>query len=389
MSPRGVAIVGAGVAGLAAALCFARKGIAADIFEQADALREVGAGLQISPNAARILGDLGLLDALRQRWSEPERVSLRSGLTLKRLADVDISGNAARWGAPYGVLHRATLQALLQEAVRREPLCSLHLGTRIQNAAADALTEHTGYRPDLVVGADGVWSKLRSHVPGAEPPLFSGSVAWRMTVPMGEMPDLFDRSAVTAFAGPSAHLVAYPLREADSFNLVAIHRAPDPGKGWRHEASSAARAALAAAFSGWHGDLAGLLARVDGATFWPLHSVEDGRWYDDRECLLIGDAAHAMTPFAAQGAAMAIEDAAELAATLADDAGADLAGRLRSYESERRRRVARVRSRGRLNALAYHAAGPLAVARDLLLAMRSPASLAADLDWLYGYRTRF
>ncbi|MDP9590698.1 UNVERIFIED_ORG: salicylate hydroxylase [Shinella zoogloeoides] len=384
MSPvKSVTIVGAGIAGLTAALALARKGIAAHVVEQASTLAEVGAGLQLSPNASRVLAELGLLQDLEQRWSEPDHIQLSSGNTLAPLASVPAGAAArARWGAPYGVLHRASLQAILLDAVSREKSCTLVTGRRVETAEEAAAVAGT----DLVIAADGVWSRLRGSVPGALPARYSGNVAWRFLVPYDSAPALLNPRTVTAFLGPQAHLVAYPLAETRSFNIVAIHQqAEAPPEGWSRRGDAAARRRLANAFSGWHAGIRELIAAADNPLVWPLFGCPDGAWTDGRKMVLIGDAAHAMTPFAAQGAAMAIEDAALLANRLAG--ATDLGAALRRFETERRERVAKVRSRGAFNRFAYHARGPVALARNLVLSLRKPESLAGDFDWLYGYRT--
>ena len=321
-------IVGAGIAGLTAALALARKGVRATIIEQAPALDEVGAGLQLSPNASRILADLGLADALGARWSEPDHILLASGLSLAPLASVP-AGPAARnrWGAPYGVLHRASLQAVLLEAVRHEPLCTLRMSERIE----DRQTALAAAPADMLIAADGVWSQLRKEVPGALPVRYSGNVAWRFVVPYGLAPAFLSPRAVTAFLGPHAHFVAYPLAELEAFNIVAIHAQKEASpEGWRRRGDVAARENLHKAFAGWHADIRRLLEKAHDPLIWPLFGCADGAWTDGKT-VLIGDAAHAMTPFAAQGAAMAIEDAALLANMLAGAADTPQARQL--YET--------------------------------------------------------
>ncbi|ASY56207.1 FAD-dependent monooxygenase [Sinorhizobium sp. CCBAU 05631] len=379
-----VAIVGAGIAGLTMALCLARQGVASDIFEQADALNEVGAGLQLSPNASRILVKLGLLPALEAVWGEPKSIGLVDGHSLRPLADVP-AGAAARirWAAPYGVLHRASLQKILLDAVQSEPACRLHFGKRIKGDPVAAAAAATGRHPSIVIGADGIWSEARAAIPAAGAARFSGNVAWRLLLPNTEETGCLSADRVTAFLGPEAHLVAYPLREIDGFNLVAVVGGTPAEGAWTGQESPERRREFRAAFEAWHPDLRSLIEGSGSATYWPLCTVEEGAWHNRRDIVLIGDAAHAMTPFAAQGAAMAIEDASELALCLAEcpDAPAAFA----RYEQARRARIARVRKRAAFNRFAYHARGPVRVARNLVLALKGPEALAADLDWLYGY----
>jgi len=373
------AIVGAGIAGLTAALALARHGIRCDIFEQADRLTDVGAGLQLSPNASRILDELGVLDAIAPLWLEPEDVRLVSGRTLRQVAAVPCGSFAReRWGAPYGALHRATLQKALLAAVESNPLCRLHLGRRIDAATFAAETDS-----EIVIAADGVWSKLRTLVPGSGALRFSGNVAWRFTVPEAKAPGIVSRASVTAFLGPSAHMVCYPLKEAAAFNIVAIAAGDGAAQDWSVAGSDERRALLRRRFSGWNDQLISLLDRGEQPTFWPLYEVGPGNWHDGRNIVLIGDAAHAMMPFAAQGAAMAIEDAFELAGALASR---PLPQALKTFAEQRTPRIARLRQRAAFNRFAYHARGPFRIGRDVVLSLRPPQSLAADMDWIYGYR---
>jgi salicylate hydroxylase len=380
-----IAIVGAGIAGLAAALSFSRFGIACDIFEEASELVEVGAGLQMSPNASAILRELGVLKDLEQVWTEPREIGLVSGTSLTRLARVPAGEFARqRWGAPYGVLHRATLQAALLAAVKRTPLCTVKLGTPIRGDAPRAVSEITGIRYPLVIGADGVWSNVRASVPDAPQPDFSRNVAWRFTIPQQEAPAWLPRDNVAALLGPATHVVAYPLSEMGTFNIVAIASGISPGETWDARASESQRRMLVAQFKDWHPDVTALLTQTGLPTFWPLHQVTSGRWHNGRDVVLIGDAAHAMMPFAAQGAAMAIEDAFVLAKEVSK--ASSLPEALTNFERLRITRTAKVRARGTFNRFAYHARGPLRIGRDIVLSLRPPQSLAADLDWLYGYR---
>lgn len=388
MPIKSVAIVGAGIAGLTAALSFARHGISSDIVEQAGELTEVGAGLQVSPNAARILAELGVMAEIEARWTEPVSVDLADGKSLATLLSLPVGATArTRWGAPYGVLHRSTLQSALLNAVTRNPLCRLHLGKRIDNATTDVIAATTFRDHDLIVGADGVWSAARFAVPSAPTATFSGNIAWRFTVAAKDVPSAINKSAVTAYLGSGGHIVAYPLKEVGGFNIVAIALGADPGATWRAESSGQQKAMLLTQFRGWSPDIVRLLASSENPTFWPLYQAGAGRWHNGRDTVLIGDAAHAMMPFAAQGAAMAIEDAFELAGTLTGTP-LPVPQALAAFEALRLPRIEKARKRASLNRFAYHATGPVRLARDFVFSTRPTESFLKDFDWLYGYRAK-
>ncbi|AQS61693.1 3-hydroxybenzoate 6-hydroxylase 1 [Rhizobium rhizogenes] len=388
MPIKSVAIVGAGIAGLTAALSFARHGIGCDIIEQAGELTEVGAGLQLSPNAARILATLDVLPEIEARWTEPVSVDLTSGKSLATLLSLPMGTVArTRWGAPYGVLHRSTLQSALLHAVTCNPLCRLHLGKRIENATADIIAATTFRDHDLIVGADGVWSAARFAVPAAPTATFSGNIAWRFTVTENNVPSAINKSAVTAYLGSRGHIVAYPLKEVGGFNIVAIALGADPGATWRAESSGRQKSMLLEQFRGWSPDLLRLLEKAEDPTFWPLYQAGPGRWHNGRDTVLIGDAAHAMMPFAAQGAAMAIEDAFELAGVLAAEP-LPVPQALAAFEALRLPRIEKARKRASLNRFAYHATGPVRIARDFVFSTRPASAFLSDFDWLYGYHAR-
>ena len=383
MTVKAAVIVGAGVAGLTAGLALARKGIASTILEQAPQLGEVGAGLQLSPNATRILSHLGVLSEIERHWVEPDSVTLASGQSLRELTAIPVGQLArTRWGAPYGVLHRSTLQQALLKAVLQEPLCQLKLGKRADQATRHDLADLAQTNSDLVIGADGVWSSCRDLVPHAPHVNFSGNIAWRFTVPAATAPAFLSKNRVTAYLGTKSHLVCYPLREIDGYNLVAIAAGTGAEESWAIDADSARRAMLLEQFHGWHPQIRQMLAGAERPTFWPLYEASDGAWHNGKDTVLIGDAAHAMMPFSAQGAAMAIEDAFSLAQKMAAD---PLPAALASFARERKARAHQVKKRGQFNKFAYHARGPIRIGRDFVLSLRSPESLARDLDWLYGF----
>jgi salicylate hydroxylase len=394
---RRIIVAGAGIAGLTAALAFARRGFAVELYERATRLEEVGAGLQLSPNAVHLLDELGVTPGLAGLAVRPQAVTLVDARTLGVLAQVRLGDFAQRrWGAPYLVAHRADLQSVLLAKAAQEPDITIVTDGAVGDFAVHQRGITASIDRDgtiakvlgrLLVGADGVWSSLRAAARGkGGGSRFSGSIAWRATVRAdGEAGAIVSATAgrdnIGVFVHPDFHMIAYPLRGGDLTNLVAFTSGASPGEKWISEADPALLGkAVAASAAG----MRSLVAAVASWTVWPIHTVaSDGPWTSDGVVALIGDAAHATAPFAAQGAAMAIEDAVTLADVVAAQGDE---GALPRWEAARRQRVRQVMRRGALNHLAWNASGPVALARNLLLRMRSPEGLASDLDWLYGWR---
>lgn len=395
---RQVVIAGAGIAGLTAALAFAERGCVVTVLEQARQLEVVGAGLQLSPNATRILRRLGVLDRLATSAVRPEAVVLKDAATLRELARVPLgAAGEERWGAPYLVAHRADLHTALTTRAAELPEIQLVTGARVtditvepQNIAVTAETdggkiEAAGH---LLVGADGVWSTVRRQLAGTDSAFgrnrFSGELAWRATVAAESAAGqafaaIGAGGCVTTFLHPGFHMVAYPVSKGSAVNLAAFTKGERIAEGWSGHADPAI---LAGAMRGTSAALARLAALAGPWTAFPIHTVEQRRWTMPEGIALIGDAAHAMTPFAAQGAAMGIEDASMLANVIA---ASDPKQSLATWEKLRRPRIDKVLGRGALNRLAWHAWGPVAIARNLVLATRPAEKLAGDLDWLYGW----
>ncbi len=396
MQSRRIVIAGAGIAGLTAALAFARHGLGVRIYERSPVLEEVGAGLQLSPNATRILGRLGVLDLVSASTVRPEAVVLRDAATLAARARVPLGAAAERrWKAPYLVAHRADLQGALLARATESPLIEIATGATVGTVDAQAggvrvsLTQGgivSHEQATLFVAADGVWSASRRLVGPNEKSRFCGELAWRTTISVDsnigrQFAGLTSLATVTTFLHPGFHLVAYPIRAGHAVNLVAFTPGKAIAEQWSGETDAGALKRV------MHGTAPALSRLVDEAgpwTVWPLHTVDPSRpWTSPAGIVLIGDAAHAMTPFAAQGAAMAIEDAYTLADAIV--AASNTAEALAQWEAARKVRVRKVARRGALNHFAWHAAGPVALARNLFLKLKSPASLAADMDWLYGW----
>ncbi len=396
-----IAVVGAGIGGLTASLLLARSGFTVRLVEKRPHIEEEGAGLQLSPNASRVLIDAGLLPALAPDAGAPERVRMRRARDGREIAVVPLGDLASRrHGAPYLLMHRADLSRALEEAVRREDRVTIDYGWEAlarpprgagttlllrRDGAADRELDATA-----LVAADGVWGKLNA----SGPPRFSGFTAWRGLAPASAAPAFARANEVGLWLGPQAHLVHYPIRGAQTINIVAVVEDRVPHEGWSREGEAGR---LVEAFARFDGAARGLIAGAADWRAWSLFDREPLRRWGEGPMTLLGDAAHPMLPFLAQGAAMAIEDAAILSAELAPVAKAGpapckngvanaIAMAFSRYEEARMPRTARVQREARRNALAYHAPWPIALARDLILSASSGERLLARYDWVYGWR---
>lgn len=372
---RPIAIVGAGIAGLTAALAFARAGSSVAVFERTAELKAVGAGIQLSPNALRVLDRIGVLPELTRRSVSAASVVLRSNASGRVLAEVPVTASD---GTGYLAVHRADLQDALLRAAQAQEGIQMHFGRELvgieEHPSRVAIhLRNTAGRDEhldfgLLVGADGVRSQVARScgLPAARD---TGLVAARFTASNDEVRPL-DR--IEAWLGPRRHAVAYPMSGGREINIVLI-------------APAESVEALRHGFRRW--DIR-LLDLVDRATFngtWPLSQSENGRpLVPARRICLIGDAAHAMLPFAAQGAAMAIEDGFVLAEALVGSS--DMAQGLAAFEAARAPRLDAVRKRVRFHRFTYHLPRPFDLGRDLTLALRPAASLQRDLSWLYDWK---
>jgi len=389
-SPLPVAIVGAGIGGLAAALALAKAGFEVRLFERASALEPLGAGVQISPNASRLLAALGLGEAAEAAGAEPEALVIRShrGRVLARMP----LGRAARgrYGAPYLVLHRGALQELLLTAVRREPAISLELGTTL--AGFDERREALSLRVAspggessvealCLVGADGIRSALRERLVGDGPPHLTRYAAWRAIIPAESAPADLAGPHTGLWLGPGAHLVHYGV-DRERLHLVAIVRASATHEGWSAPGSAST---LLRQFEGWAQPLRDLLGLVRGWHVWSLADRRGPLPPLAGRATLLGDALHPVLPFLAQGGALAIEDAAVLARELAAQPREPLQA-LRRYEAARLSRRLRAAAAARRQGAIDHLAGLPALARDTALLLAPPRWLLARQDWLYRWR---
>lgn len=382
-----VTVIGAGVAGLAVARALALRGAAVTVLEQADAVREVGAGLQISPNGAAVLRALGLQDALDAASMRADAVQLIDGPTGDPVTRLDLA--RLRPGQGYHFLHRADLIDLLLHAAT-EAGVTIRLLSRIDavdlNGPHPAVALDSGERLDtpLLIGADGLHSKTRAALNGAETPFFTRQVAWRAVIPCepGAAP------VAEVHMGPGRHLVSYPLRNGTLRNIVAIEERDK----WAEESWTLRDDAitLRVAFEGFAPRVRGWLDRVEDPWLWGLfrHKVAES-WVKPTGqggVAILGDAAHPTLPFLAQGASMGLEDAWVLAQSLATHDSP--AAALMAYQSARKPRTSRIVAAANANARAYHLTGlPRMIGHTglRLLGRVSPGTMLSRFDWLYDH----
>ena len=395
---RTIFVAGAGIGGLTAALALAGQGFRVIVLERAERLEEAGAGLQLSPNATRVLVGLGLEPRLAARAVTPDAISIMSARSGGEIARLPL-GEAAtlRAGAPYWVMHRADLQAALQAHVDDHPDIELRLGCQFEDATPHAkgltVVQRRGMTRQqevalALVGADGIWSTVRHHLFAEVQPQFSGLIAWRGTLEATALPREHTSRRVQLWMGPNAHLVAYPISGARQINVVAVVPGTWNRPGWSAP-GEITEIKNAFASAQWPATARMMIGAVDEWRKWALFTVPDGGEWTAGAIALLGDAAHAMLPFAAQGAAMAIEDAAVLAGCLGvlQGTGAPaLSAALQRYARLRRARVLRVQRAARQAGRIYHLTGPAAFARDLAIKAIGGKRLLARQDWIYGWR---
>ena len=388
MARQQVLIAGGGIGGLAAALVCAQRGVPVQLLERAAQLSEVGAGIQIGPNVTRILQAWGLGAALAQVAAFPEQLQARDAQTGQVLGNLPLGARAqARYGAPYATIHRADLQGLLHRAALSAGV-DLLLGQTVQGwqgteAALQVNTvEGLSLQASALIGADGVWSAVRQQLLG-DPARFTGHLAYRAMVAQAELPAHLRSDQVTVWMGPRLHVVHYPVRSGQWLNLVAIvHGAkPEQAQDWDQAGHTQA---LMQAMGAVGRDLHERLASVPVWRQWALHDRAPVSGVSDMaqgRVALLGDAAHPMRPYLAQGAGMAIEDAETLAQCLSAG-NATVPEQLQAYAEQRWARNARVQTRAIRNGRIFHAQGAVALGRNL--SMRLMGERVMDVPWLYG-----
>lgn len=393
---RTLVIAGGGIGGLAAALAAAQAGWSARVYEQAPAFEDIGAGLQLGPNASRVLVRWGLSAALQQVAAQPDALVVRSAATGACLGRMRLGrAFARRYGAPYFTLHRADLHAALLAAAQRSGAkLTLNAAVRAYFDAPASVRVHSAHDPPqqaaLLVGADGLHSTVRHHLLGDGGAWFSGDIAWRSLLSTERIPANLRTNQVTVWLAPGLHVVHYPVRQGTAMNLVVLTAAQ--GQVVQADADNATQhGAVLRALAQSCAPLQALISAVPQASLqekawrlWPImvrQPLRAAAQMAQGRVALLGDAAHPMHPYLAQGAAMAIEDAAALAQALRQQT--DVLAALQHYAARRWRRCAQVQKRSARNGRIFHAAG--VVRRGRNLSLRLLGRWVMDLPWLYGF----
>ena len=385
-----VLIVGGGIAGLASGLALARAHAEVRIFERAPALTEVGAGVQLGPNVTRILNAWGMLPAIEKVATYPANLHARNAKSGEVLATLPLSNMTTRYGSPYITIHRADLQNALLEKVQA-------LGIDVQcDSTVHKLPTDLHKTSEALVIADGVWSNLRQQLLGDGPPRMTDHLAYRALVAQAELPAHLRTQDVLVWMGPNVHVVQYPVRGGEWLNVVCLTEGKLQGislqdlQDWNlSKTPQDTRVDLQSALKGTCADLQSLVEACSNWRLWPLcdrQPMHSAAQHAQGRVALVGDAAHPMRPYLAQGAGMAIEDAAELAHQWTALADQDVGQRFAAFAHARWQRNARVQARAIRNGEIFHAAGPMQWARDV--GLRTLGEKLMDMPWLYGYERK-
>lgn len=390
-----VLIAGAGIGGLTAALCCLHFGHDVEVHERAAELGEVGAGIQLPPNAMKVFAALGLSDALVSRAFAPQALEARMGQSGRQIFNIPLTdAAAAKWGAPYLHIHRADYIDVLKRALMRLAPQALRLNSQIVSYQQDEigvtaeLSSGAFMDADILIGADGIRSTLRRQVVGEDEAKFTGNVAWRAVVPISELGEFAPDPSACVWMGKGRHAVTYLIRGGALANFVGVVERTDwQGEGWSERGT---REEALRDFAGWHPTIARMIrsAPEDGLYSWALFDRPPLSRWTDHWVALLGDAAHPMLPFFAQGAAMAVEDAWVLAREISEPQRTPVEA-LKIYEAKRAPRAGRVQDASRANMKTFHRrsrAGQLATYGPMWLGGHIlPNVVRGRLNWLYGY----
>ncbi|MGE0626530.1 MAG: 3-hydroxybenzoate 6-monooxygenase [Hyphomicrobiaceae bacterium] len=380
-------IVGGGIGGVAAAIALSDKGLPVHVFEQAPEFAEIGAGIQLGPNIVRALDRLGVKQEVLDLSWFPDALVMRSALDGHQITRVPVKEIFPKhYQENYAVVHRADLhQCLLQRAARNN-LVKLQQATEVTDYEdkGDRVIATLGNGEKVegraLIGCDGLWSKIRQTIVGDGKPRVSGHIAFRAVLPRNEVPEDLWGGDVVLWAGPRTHLVHYPLRRGELYNLVAVFHSDRYEEGWNVEASSSE---MEAHFRGQRPEVHRLLEKIETWKMWVLCDREPVKNWTKGNVTLLGDAAHPTLQYLAQGANMATEDAVQLAHDIVASPN-DLNAAFNAYQSKRYLRTGRIQTMSRVYGQFYHAADVLAELRDQFFQERTPEEALKSTAWLYG-----
>jgi len=383
-----ILISGGGIAGLATAHAIARKGFPVHVFEQASEFREVGAGIQLGPNIFRALERLGLRDAMLADAHRPPAMEMRCALSGESILRIPLDDPrfAQEFEQPYAVTHRHDLHGVFLKACKDNDLITLETGRTVHDFEEDGegvtviLQDGARVRGRALIGCDGMWSRVREKIMGDGKPIVSGHIAYRAVLRREDVPADLWRQDVILWAGPRTHLVHYPLRRGELYNLVAVFHSSRYVEGWDAKADSGE---LWAHFKGQRPEVLRMLERIETWRMWVLCDREPIKQWSKGRVALLGDAAHPMLQYLAQGACMATEDAMWIGEKLAEKPN-DIPAAFRAYAEQRYLRTARVQIMARVYGEFYHARGPAAELRNQMLGARTPEDSYEGIAWLYG-----
>ncbi len=386
-----IIIAGGGIGGLALARALALNGLSSIVLEQAPEFGEIGAGIQLGPNVDRMFERLQVRPEMRDIACYPDSMIMMDSVTGEEITRIP-TGDAYRdyFGGPYGVIHRADLHTVLLNACRSMPdLIDLRANTRVlgytDNGDSVSVETESGGTVEgaALVGADGLWSKIRPTIVDDGDPIVSGHIAYRAVLPIDDVPDILEKymNEVVLWAGPKNHLVHYKLRRGELFNIVAVFHSDRYVEGWDSEGDPEE---LFKRFAGTAPEVQALLDKIETWRMWVLCDRLPVREWSKGRVTLLGDAAHPMLQYLAAGAGMAMEDAVCIADTLNSNDG-DIEKTFQDYPEMRYLRTGRVQTTARYYGDIYHAAGVVRELRNMALGGRDPEAAYHGMAWLYKY----
>jgi salicylate hydroxylase len=382
-----ILIAGGGIGGFAAALALSQRGRAVHLLEQAADFGEVGAGIQLGPNVFKMFDVLGVVEAINELAVFPEAVMMKDALTGEDIVRMAVGTDAfrQRFRYPYGVIYRPDILKVLIAACADQPLVTTSVNQTVTGFEEDGrivrvfTKEGATHEGAALIGADGLWSTVREQLVGDGKPRVSGHIAYRAVLPASEVPTRIQQKNAVLWAGPKTHLVHYPLHKGEIYNLVVVFHSDRYEEGWDTYGDPDE---LNERFAGQHPDVLAMLEKIEAWRMWVLCDRDPIRDWSKGRVTLLGDAAHPMLQYLAQGACMAIEDAVCLA-TRVDANGTDYETAFHAYQSLRYLRTARVQLTARIYGDIYHASGATADLRRVMLGAIDPSKPGEGMAWLY------